>query len=73
MTWSLFKELFLEQYFLMIIQDEKLKEFMNLILGTSTVSEYETRFTTLSRFASEMVSIGHIKCRRFEEGLQTTI
>ena len=42
---------------------------MDLIQGTGTVSEYEAQFMALSRFASEMVSMTHLKCRRFEAGL----
>ena len=46
----MFKELFLVQYFPLIIQDEKRKEVMNLIQKTSIVTKYETQFMALSRF-----------------------
>ena len=42
-------------------------------LGTSIVSEYETRFTAVSRFVSEMVSMRNLKYKRFQKGLHTII
>ena len=38
-----------------------------------SVTEYETRFTALSRFASEMVKDERWKCRKFESGLIPSI
>ena len=62
MTWIAFKEFFLAQYFYQIVQDGKRKEFINLIQGTSIVTEYEAQFTSLSRFGKELISTGHHKC-----------
>ena len=73
MTWVDFRELFLAQYFPQIVQDAKLNEFMNLLQGTSTVTEYETQFTALSKFGKDFIKTGYAKCRRFEFGLQPTI
>ncbi|KAJ8753028.1 hypothetical protein K2173_008816 [Erythroxylum novogranatense] len=38
-----------------------------------TVTEYERRFTQLSRYASEMIFSEAAKCRRFESGLHLAI
>ena len=73
MTWKAFTELFLGQYFPRAVQDAKRKEFMDLIQGNSTVSEYEVKFTALSRFGGDTISTPHFKCRKFEEGLQLSI
>ena len=72
-SWTEFKELFLAQYFPQIVQDEKLKEFLDLLQGNSTVTEYETRFTALSRFGKDFIDTGYKKCRRFEHGLAPSI
>ena len=41
--------------------------------GTISMGEYEEKFTTLSRFAPEMVRTEEMKCRRFEQGLNLQI
>ena len=46
---------------------------MDLKQGTSTVTEYETQFTVLSRFEKELITTGYKKCRHFEDGLQPSI
>ena len=37
------------------------------------MAEYKVRFTSLSRFAGDMVRKEKDKCRRFEKGLKTSI
>ena len=37
--------------------------------GNLSVSDYETKFTAMSKFAKEMVSTETLKCRKFEAGL----
>ena len=63
----------MEQYFPKVIQDKKRKEFINLIQGNLSASEYGTRFMALSSFEPEMISSAHLKCRRFENVLQMSI
>ena len=72
-TWATFKGLFLEQSFPSVIQDTKRKEFIDLIQGNSTVSEYEVKFTALSHFGMDTISTPYFKCRKFEESLQMSI
>ena len=54
-------------------RDEKLREFLNLRQKSSTVAEYEMRFTQLSHYAPTMVATERDKCRRFEDGLHYDI
>ena len=56
----------MEWVFPMVVQEQKRKEFINLLQRTMSVTEYETQFTSLSRFAKEMVSDENLKCRKFE-------
>ena len=69
MIWVMFSELFLQCYFSNIIRDRKRMEFIKFEKGTLSVSDYEMRFTALSKYAKEMVSTENLKCRRFEAGL----
>ena len=73
MTWATFEKFFLEKFFPRVIQDAKRKEFVDLIQGNSTVTEYEVRFTALSRFGGDTISTPYLKCRKYEEGLQMSI
>ena len=73
MTWTQFKELFLERFFPVVVQDQRRIDFIHLVQRSMSVSEYETQFSALSRFAPEMVSTGALKCRRFEQGLNPSI
>ncbi|KHG02468.1 Retrotransposon gag domain-containing 1 [Gossypium arboreum] len=41
--------------------------------GRKTVTEYESEFVRLSKYARECVSIDAIMCKRFEEGLNEDI
>ena len=73
MTWEVFCQLFLERHFSVVIKDHKRLEFIKLIQGNMLVSEYEVKFTALSRFAFEMVKDEELRCRRFETGLNLSI
>ena len=69
LTWMEFSELFLQHYFPDVIKDMKRLEFIKFEQGTLSVSDYETRFTAMSKFAKEMVSTKNLKCKRFEDSL----
>ena len=51
-----FKEAFLVQYFMNTAKKALRMEFINLVQGTMVVAQYETKFTSLSRFAKDFVS-----------------
>ena len=66
-------KIFNDQYFPRIYRIQKELEFMSLKKGTMSVVEYEEKFTTMSRFAPEMVRAKDMKCRQFEQGLDLQI
>ena len=69
LTWKEFSALFLDRFFPMVVQEQKRQEFSNLLQRTMSVTEYEIKFTSLSRFAKDMVTDEKWKCRKFEGGL----
>uniref|UniRef100_A0A5B6ZSV1 CCHC-type domain-containing protein n=1 Tax=Davidia involucrata TaxID=16924 RepID=A0A5B6ZSV1_DAVIN len=71
--WEAFTKAFLEKYFPEVTKDALREEFEKLIQKNMSVMQYEARFTTLSRFASELVENEDLKAKRFERGLKTTI
>ncbi|XP_059664110.1 uncharacterized protein LOC132309866 [Cornus florida] len=69
MSYDKFKELFYEKYFPLSKRWELQDQFHNLIQGSMSVVEYENKFTSLSRFAPEMVKDEANKTRKFVSGL----
>ncbi|XP_059670062.1 uncharacterized protein LOC132315717 [Cornus florida] len=69
MSWDRFKELFYEKYFPLSKRWELQDQFHNLIHGNMSVAEYENNFTSLSRFAPEVVRDEANKTRKFVSGL----
>ncbi|XP_059637113.1 uncharacterized protein LOC132279195 [Cornus florida] len=69
MSWDKFKELFYEKYFPLSKRWELQDQFHNLIQGNISVAEYENKFTSLSRFAPEVVRDEANKTRKFVSGL----
>ncbi|KAA3462647.1 DNA/RNA polymerases superfamily protein [Gossypium australe] len=72
-TWDFFQTEFCKKYISQRFIDSKHKEFLELKQGRMTVSEYESKFVRLSRYARECVSSEATMCRRFEEGLNEDI
>ena len=56
MKWKKFSRLFMERFFPLVYQEQKRKEFIELLQRSMTVTEYETQFTALSQFAGELVA-----------------
>ncbi|XP_059627995.1 uncharacterized protein LOC132270807 isoform X2 [Cornus florida] len=73
MSWDKFKELFYEKYFPLSKRWELQDQFHNLIQGNMSVAEYENKFTSLSRFAPEVVRDEANKTRKFVSGLNHRI
>ncbi|XP_024028938.1 uncharacterized protein LOC112093846 [Morus notabilis] len=73
LTWEQFETLFNEQYFPQSYRDEKALEFMSLQQGDMFVREYEAKFNDLSRFAPSLVESEHLRCLKFEKGLQNSV
>src|SRR4029450_5550307 len=73
MDWNTFETLFFEKYFPVTMKDSMRREFLNLSQGTMTVMEYETRFTSLARFAKEMIPTEELKVKQFIGGLRLNL
>src|ERR1051325_3727137 len=55
-TWAVFEDAFLGQYFPREMRQAKVREFLNLKQGDMSVREYSLKFTQLSRYAPAMVA-----------------
>ena len=71
MTWTEFRERFLEKYFPETENHQREKEFIDLVQGNMTVQEYTTRFERLSRFAPYMVDTQKRRVRKYTQGLRS--
>ncbi|PKU82792.1 hypothetical protein MA16_Dca006090 [Dendrobium catenatum] len=49
------------------------ERFMRLVQGDRTVMQYEAEFTTLSRYASQIIATTEDKCQKFLSGLRGAI
>ena len=72
-TWINFTREFNEKYLPPIVQEKREDDFIRLRQGASSVAEYETQFTKLSRFAPELVLTEQKRIRRFVQGLNVEI
>ncbi|XP_055824454.1 uncharacterized protein LOC129892981 [Solanum dulcamara] len=59
----------MEKYVACILRDRKKDEFMALKQGNMTVSTYEVKFHTLSRYATHLVTTEEERIRLFMKGL----
>ncbi|XP_057954092.1 uncharacterized protein LOC131148405 [Malania oleifera] len=73
MSWSRFKEVFFEIYFLASTRDTKADEFSVLTQGDMTVQGYAAQYIVLSHFASCLISSEYEKTRRFKKRLRKDI
>ena len=71
-TWEVFRERFLLEYFLESIRYAKEVEFLQLTQGRKTVMEYAERFKHLIRFYTLPLD-EEWRCRKFENGLHGDI
>ena len=55
LSWTTFKQVFLEKYFLETEKDKRERAFIDLVQGNMMVREYTTQFERLSRFPPYMV------------------
>nr|XP_027082262.1 uncharacterized protein LOC113704571 [Coffea arabica] len=72
-TWVIFVREFNEKYLPPIVQEKREFDFIKLRQGTLSVSEYETQFTKLSKFAPELIATEQRRVRRFVQGLNVEI
>ncbi|XP_052725433.1 uncharacterized protein LOC128194284 [Vigna angularis] len=71
-TWEMFRDKFYEEYFPDNIRFAKEVEFLQLVQGGMSVSEYTNKFKHLVRF-NTMATSGEWQCRKFENGLRSDL
>ncbi|TXG73220.1 hypothetical protein EZV62_001799 [Acer yangbiense] len=72
-TWEMFKNAFNEKYFPDRVCFKMERDFLNLKQGSKSVTEYEEQFTSLSRFATQLIPDDESKGRHFLNGLHPDI
>ena len=72
-TWDKFLKEFRKKYIPAVLQEKREKEFMYLKKRTLSVTEYEEKFTRLSKYAPEMVNTETKRRRHFQRGLTVEI
>ncbi|XP_071912307.1 uncharacterized protein [Coffea arabica] len=65
-TWLNFVREFNEKYLPPIVQEKREDDFIKLRQGVSSVAEYETQFTKLSKFGPELIATEPRKAQRIE-------
>ena len=68
-TWELFKKKFYVEFFLDSVRYAKEVEFLQLMQGDMSVSEYAEKFKHLGRF-NTLKMAEDWQCRKFENGLR---
>ncbi|KAK8669760.1 hypothetical protein V6N13_107184 [Hibiscus sabdariffa] len=68
-TWKFFQSAFRKKYLGTRYEDEKKREFMALVQGSMSVSDYEVQFVRLSQYAFELVPTERDRCDQFRYGL----
>ncbi|XP_052736046.1 uncharacterized protein LOC128197709 [Vigna angularis] len=71
-SWEVFKTKFYEEYFPDSVRFAKEVEFLQLVQGGMSVSEYTNKFKHLIRF-NTMAMSGEWQCRKFENGLRSDL
>ncbi|XP_021739724.1 uncharacterized protein LOC110706124 [Chenopodium quinoa] len=67
------KEQVRDKFYPMFLQKQKADEFLELNMGSMSVTEYYTKFIELSRFAEDNVATDRQKARSFERGLPLSL
>ena len=73
MTWASFSSLFMEKYIPQTLRDRKRDEFLSLEQGRMSVTAYEAKFRTLSRYATQLCFSPQERIRRFVKGLRSDL
>lgn len=72
-TWDIFKNEFLEKYFLAQVRSRKEIEFLQLKQGNMNVVDYADKFEELLRFFPLYNGVEVEGCVKFESGLRPNI
>ncbi|XP_028103744.1 uncharacterized protein LOC114302865 [Camellia sinensis] len=72
-TWVVFTKAFLAKYFPSSARERLREQFVELRQGVISLAQFEMRFTSLSRFAPELVATEEHRCYEFERQLRDDI
>ena len=72
-SWTQFKEDFLEKFYPTVYKDQKIEEFFKLEQGTVSVADYEKKFSELVRHVPLFFDHEVQKSKRFEVGLRKEV
>nr|XP_027122160.1 uncharacterized protein LOC113739113 [Coffea arabica] len=72
-TWENFTRKFNVKFLPPLVQEKREDEFIKLRQGTSSVAEYDGKFTKLSKYAPELVTNERKRIRRFVQRLNVEI
>ena len=73
MTWASFSSLFMEKYIPRTLRDRKRDEFLCLEQGRMSVTTYEAKFRTLSRYATQLCFSPQERIHNFVKGLSSEL
>ena len=69
LSWEQFQRLFNEKYFSEVVRSSRMEEFVRLVQGRMTVTEYAQMFDRLARFTPELVPTDRARRDKFIRGL----
>ena len=72
-SWTQFKEDFLEKFYLTVYKDQKIKQIFKLEQGTMSVIDYEKKFSELVRHVPLFCDHEVQKSKRFVVGLRKEV
>ncbi|XP_062075883.1 uncharacterized protein LOC133780013 [Humulus lupulus] len=73
MDWAGFKQVFNEKYYNSMVLAAKTDEFMILVQGNLSVTDYAQKFDRLAKFAPDLVLTNRVQADRFVRGLKLMI
>ena len=73
LSWEQFQGLFNEKYFSDVVRSSRIEEFVRLVQGRMTVTEYAQIFDRLARFAPELVPTDRARRDKFIRGLNSMV
>ena len=73
MSWTQFKEEFLDKFYPTVYKDQKIEEFFKLKQGTMSVIDYEKKFSKLVRHVPLFCDHEVQKSKRFVVGLRKEV
>ncbi|XP_062113876.1 uncharacterized protein LOC133824876 [Humulus lupulus] len=73
MTWEEFVQDFSKKYCSVVVLANKVDEFVTLVQGNLSVTDYAHKFDRLAKFAPEVVPTETLRVQRFVRGLKSMI